>query len=62
MEHTNLRLPIKLWERCKKHAATLNKSATATAVDCVADCLDEMEKRAPEVPKIVRLFHFLAKK
>lgn len=59
VDYTNLRLPTELWERIKKHSERLKKSATATAVECISDSLDEMEAKKPGVPKIVQLSHFL---
>jgi hypothetical protein len=59
MSHTMLRVPNAIWKRVKDHAERLKKSATATAVECIADSLDEMDAKKPGVPKIVQLSHFL---
>jgi hypothetical protein len=59
MSHTMLRVPNDLWQRIKSHAKRLKKSATATAVECISDSLDEMEAKKPNVSKIVQLSHFL---
>lgn len=59
VEYTNIRVPIDVWERCKETAKTLKKSANATAVECISDCLDEMGKAEPGVPKIARLHQLM---
>jgi predicted transcriptional regulator len=59
VSYTSVRIPNELWERIKRHAERLKKSATATAVECISDSLDEMETKKPGVPKIVQLSHFL---
>ena len=34
-------------------------SATATAVECISDSVDEMKAKKPSLSKIVQLSHFL---
>ena len=62
VNYTSLRVPNELWERIKTHAEHLKKSATATAVECISDSLDQMEASKPGVPRVVELAHFLKKK
>lgn len=60
VKFTNIRIPVELWERCKANAKVMKKSGAATAMECISDCMDQMDAPAPGVPAVVQTF-FLRK-
>jgi len=57
-EFTQVRLPKKLWNRVVAASLVLGYSGAKTVEEIVETSLDQMEAKAPGVPKAVELYHF----